>query len=392
MLYYDLSNEWINCYGVDVMTEPMKSSQQVIKEANMKVVFNLINKHGEISRADIKKITHLSATTVSTLVEELIRDGYVCEGGIKTTHTSGRKAVLLHVRPDGGYFIGLDIEKNMVIADTYGLDFSTVFHTVVPVKSEEKLASAILRAVRDAAGDRNILGITMGLPAVIDASTNTVIASTVLNPEDSVNLYQTVLEAFPSTKITIKNNSGLIAYAEKEYGGHGKVRNLISIDIDKGVGAGIILDGVILNGSYGMAGEFGHISVDYTGKRCKCGNYGCLELMASIPAVLEKTNSSSMDELVKKLDNGDKVLLDIIDDTAKVLAFGINNIVNIIDPELIVIGGPIRALGDYLLAPIKSYMEEIALIGDKVVEFSSLTKNAVTLGGARVLFDEMFGL
>ena len=374
------------------MTEPIKSSQQVIKESNMKMVFGLINKHGEISRADLKKITRLSATTVSSLVEELIADGYVCEGGIKTTHTSGRKAVLLHVRPDGGYFIGLDIEKNMIIADTYGLDFSTVYHEEISVANEEKLASAILRVIKDAAGNRNILGITLGLPAVIDASTNVVIASTVLNPEDSVNLYQTVCEAFPSTKISIKNNSGLIAYAEKEYGGHGEVRNLVSVDIDKGVGAGIILDGVILNGAYGMAGEFGHISVDYNGKRCKCGNYGCLELTASIPAILEKTNSSSLDELIRKLDAGDKEILDIIDDTAKALAFGINNIANIIDPELIVIGGPIRALGNYLLAPIQKYIEEISLICDKVVEFSTLTKNAVTLGGARVLFDEMFGL
>lgn len=371
------------------MLEVLKSSQQLIKESNMHLVFRLIHKHGCISRADIKKITGLSATTVSSLVEELIADGLVEECGIKDSSTSGRKAVLLQVCADGGYFVGLDIRKNQIIADVFALDFTSVFHTEVPVVPGQNLAMGILHAIGMASRDRRILGVTIGVPGVIDTKNNRLLSSTVLNAEDAADVYQTVFEAMPDVRVILKNNSGLVAYAEKEFGTHEQVKNLVSIDIDDGVGAGILIDGKIYDGG-GMAGEFGHMSVDFNGKRCQCGNYGCLELVASIPAILRKTNCFSMSELLSYLESGDKKAEEAISDTAKVLAFGINNIVNLIDPEFIVVGGPIRALGDYLLAPLKKCFDEISLIKNKYIKYSVLEGNPVTLGGAKFVFDSIF--
>ncbi len=376
--------------GYIIMTENGKASQQLIKESNLRLVFRLIHKHGMVSRADIKKITGLSATTVSSLVEELIDEGLVSECGIKATSTSGRKAVLLQVCPDGGYFIGLDIQKSRIIADAYGLDFNSAFHISVPVVSGESLAMGIMHAIGNATRGRRILGITIGLPGVIDPKSNTLLSSTVLNVEDAADIYRTVREAMPEANVYLKNNSGLIAYAEKEFGTHGEADNLVSIDIDDGVGAGILIDGAIYDGG-GMAGEFGHISVDYRGKRCQCGNYGCLEAVASIPAILEKTGCYSVDKLRDRLDGGDAPVLAAIDDVARALAFGINNIVNLIDPETIVIGGSIRFLGAHLLDPLKKYFDEIALIKNKTIEYSVLECNPVTIGGARFAFDGMFG-
>ena len=373
------------------MQELMKSSQQLIKESNRKLVFSLINRHGAISRADIKKITRLSATTVSSLAEELIVDGLVAEGGVKDSSTSGRKAVLLHVCPEGGAFIGLDIQKNRIIADAYGLDFSPTFHTAIPFADSEEWTAPLLQALSAAAQGRRVLGVTIGFPGVIDAAENTLVSSTVLDTEHAANIYQLVKELLPEVIVRLRNNSGLIAYAEKEFGAHGAVNNLVYIDIDDGVGAGIILGGAIYDGSNGMAGEFGHISVDYHGKRCKCGSYGCLEQTASVPAILEKTQCATLEQLRKKLDSGDAETLSLVDDTAKALAFGINNIINIIDPELIVIGGLIRELGTYLLTPLRQYISRISLLKNKPVEYSVLEGNLVTLGGARFSFDEMFG-
>lgn len=372
------------------MIETGKSSQQLIKESNLRLVFRLIHKHSAISRADIKKITGLSATTVSSLVEELMADGFVEECGIKATHTSGRKAVLLQVCPDGGYFVGIDVQKSRIVADAYALDFTSAFHIDVPVVSGENLAMGIMHSIGLASRGRRILGITIGLPGVIDPETNTLLSSTVLHVEDAADVYHTVHEAMPDAAVYLKNNSGLIAYAEKEFGTHGLSNNLVSIDIDDGVGAGILIDGAIYDGG-GMAGEFGHISVDYRGKRCQCGNYGCLELVASLPAILEKTGCYSIGQLREKLDNGDEKITDAIDDTAKALAFGINNIVNLIDPESVVIGGSVRALGAHLMDPLRKYFDEISLIKNKTIEYSVLECNPVTIGGARYAFDKMFG-
>ena len=372
------------------MVETGKLSQQRIKESNIRLVFRLIHKYGMISRADIKKNTGLSATTVSSLVEELIADGFVEECGMKTSYTSGRKAVLLQVCPGGGCFVGIDVQKSHIIADAYALDFTSVFHIEIPVVSGENLAMGIMHCIGLASRGRRILGITIGMPGVIDPESNKLVSSTVLQVEDATDVYQTVREAMSDVAVYLKNNSGLIAYAEKEFGTHGTSKNLVSIDIDDGVGAGILIDGAIYDGG-GMAGEFGHISVDYKGKRCKCGNYGCLELVASLPAIFEKTNCYSIHQLLDKLNGGDEVTVSVIDDVASVMAFGINNIVNLIDPEAVVIGGPIRILGNYFLEPLKNYYSEIALIKDKTIVYSVLEGNSVTLGGAKYSFDAMFG-
>ena len=116
-----------------------------------------------------------------------------------------------------------------------------------------------------------------------------------------------------------------------------------------------------------------------------------MEQTASVPAILEKTQCATLEQLRKKLDSGDAETLSLVDDTAKALAFGINNIINIIDPELIVIGGLIRELGTYLLTPLRQYISRISLLKNKPVEYSVLEGNLVTLGGARFSFDEMFG-
>lgn len=372
------------------MADAAKASQQLIKEANMRLVFRLIHRRGAASRADIKKITGLSATTVSSLAEELIAEGLISECGIKETATSGRKAVLLQVRPEGGYFIGIDIHKNLITADVYALDFSPVFHMAVPVSAGQSLAMEVMHAIGASSRGRRILGVTIGLPGVIDPKTNVLISSTVLNADDAADIYKTVADAMPDANVYIKNNSGLIAYAEKEFGSHGGADNLVSIDIDDGVGAGILIDGAIYDGG-GMAGEFGHMSVDYGGKRCKCGNYGCLELVSSIPAILEKTGCYSLSVLCDELDGGNEKAIEALDGVAKALAFGINNIVNLIDPQTVVIGGKVSALGDYLMTPLKKYYNEIALIKDKTIEYSALEHNPVTVGGARFAFDKLFG-
>ncbi len=373
------------------MTDISKSSQQLIKETNMRLVFNLIHRNEVMSRADIKKITKLSATTVSSLVDELICEGLVEECGIKDTTTSGRKAVNLKVSPHGGYFVGLDIQKKSIVADLYALDFSVENHIEVPVKQGENISMGVMHALSSVSRGKKVFGITIGLPGVIDTKTNTLISSTVLDADDAKDIYEILRKAMPQVNIFLKNNSGLIALAEKEWGGYGETDNLVSVDIDDGVGAGILIDGSIYDGN-GMAGEFGHISVDYKGKHCKCGSYGCLEMYASIPSILEKTECGSLKELKEKVEKGNEALKKTLREVAGALAFGINTIVNLLDPELIVIGGPVKILGDYFLQPLREKFSEIVLVKDKTIEFSHIDGNAVTLGGATYAFNMMFGI
>lgn len=372
------------------MAEIYKSSQQIIKESNMRMVFGLIHKYGVISRADIKKITSLSATTVSSLVEELIGEGFVLECGMKETNTSGRKAIMLKVNSEGGYFIGLDVRKNNVFAQLCGLDFSVMETVDVPIEKGGFSALAILQAVARLGRGKRILGITIGMPGVIDPKTNTVVSSTVLAAEDVRNIYTMLKEAMSDVNVYIKNNSGLVALCEREFGGYDEINNLITVDIDDGVGAGVLIDGVIYDGS-GFAGEFGHISVNLNGERCSCGNYGCLELYASLPRILERTGSDSVEQLKEKLDKNDSEATKALGEVSRALAFGINNVVNLLDPELVVIGGCAPLIGERFLDMINKSFWEIALIKNTTIVLSGLDVNPVAMGGVKYAFDMIFG-
>ncbi|MGN1058942.1 MAG: ROK family protein, partial [Clostridia bacterium] len=241
-----------------------KSSQQMIKDANLKLIFSLIGEYEPISRADLKKMTGLSATTVSTLCEELLLKKLIVEIGMKESATSGRKAILLSINPNGGYFCGVEIGQSLCL-DVYDLNFRRIAGEKRPVSDWKQLAACIASVLKKLAPDLKqhgaMLGLTVGVPASIDTENNRILSSTVLeqlDPEEDV--IGELQKTFPEIPILLCNDSSLIAYAEKEFGNH--ARNLVSIDISEGVGSGIVIDGGIYAGSGGMAGEFGHVSVD----------------------------------------------------------------------------------------------------------------------------------
>ena len=328
---------------------------------------------------------------MSSLVEELMGDRLVVECGIKETNTSGRKAVMLKVNSDDGFFLGLDVRKNCINAALYSLDFVLKQGVEVPVTKGETLVLGILRAIGRLARGKRIFAITIGIPGVIDPKTNTLISSTVLAKDDAKDMYLILKETMPDVSIFIKNNSGLVALCEREFDGYQHIDNLVSVDIDDGVGAGILIGGSIYDGS-GLAGEFGHMSVDFNGERCNCGNYGCLELYASVPAMLGSCGAESVDALRLMLENGVAEAVSSVDEATRALAFGINNIVNLLDPEVIVIGGSVKGLGEAFLHRVRAGLDELSLIKNKSVVFSEVDANPVVLGGVRYAFDMLFGM
>ena len=378
----------------------LKITQQAIKESNLKRVFSIINETGSIPRTDIKKITGLSATTVSSLVEVLINDSLVIETGIRPVNTSGRKAILLSANRQGAYFVGVSVLSTFMTINIYDLSLSLVLSKNIKLDQQIILGMQIATNLTALSSSLNILkhirGIAVGVPAVVDSSGEKILSSTVLNIKDE-NVSSNIKVAFPYALVVICNNSSLNAYAEKEFGKTG-ASNIVSIDIDDGVGAGILIDGDIYSGSNGLAGEFGHTSINYMGEKCKCNSQGCLELYLSIPSVLKRASSllsydcDSILKLREELDAGNKALTDFVDDLARILSFGINNLNNILDPEAIIISGSISALGDYFLSPLKKYVDEKLLTHpDNVLRvcYSSIKENSVAIGGAKYVFDKL---
>ena len=157
----------------------------------------------------------------------------------------------------------------------------------------------------------------------------------------------------------------------------------------------------IFTGAFGNAGELGHVSVDVNGPRCKCGNRGCLELLANAPAIREKLASCgsshigglSFEEARCALELGDAEATSAVKEICRLLASGINSMINILNPEAVILGGEVIQLGDVFLEILKEQIDEISFkpgTQTLTVEFSSVQGNPVTQGGARYLLDRIF--
>jgi len=321
----------------------------------------------------------------------------IIEVGTKEVTTSGRKAILLNVNPEGGYLAGVEISAASIVLDLYNLRFEKVLHKEKQITGKGALLSVLADFLKKEASPYKILGVAVGIPAMIDSTDNSVISSTVVDIEKGVNFVKFLKSDFPGAEIDLCNTSGLIAYAEKEFGAGVGVQNIVSIEIADGVGAGVVIEGDIYSGTNGLACEFGHVSVDYKGPKCKCGNFGCLEMYVSVPAVLSEAEKQldrkdmTLSDLKELLDNGNSVAKAVMDEAAKALAFGINNLVNIIDPEVIVICGKVCRFGEHLLSPLLKYRNALSLTDNTAeIKYSLLGDDAVTMGGAKYAFDKFF--
>ena len=350
-----------------------------------------------ISRAGIKKLTRLSATTVSVLVEELIEEGLVEERGLTDTTDVGRKGILLALRPQGAYFLGIEITNTVIKSDLYDLSFAVQKSYIVEFNGAGDLTVKLLALIDRVKGIVNgrLYGISIGVPAMVDDKEQRVLASTVLNFIPDRNLVKILSSVAPDSEICLYNNSGFVAYSEKEL--HKNVRTLFSVDIGDGVGAGLVVDGELFTGSHGLAGEFGHISVDYNGEPCSCGSRGCLEGLVSVKAIIERIrrekgkDSLSLAECIKLLNRGDEKALAILRETARILSYAINSVINLFDPELVVINGEIKEFGEYLIEPLKEFLQKKNLRKRQiVVELSQMKGNSVTFGGAHFAFRNYF--
>lgn len=370
-----------------------KSNLQVIKKSNKNMILKLIFEHENVSRAELRRMTGLAPTTVSTLVDELIEKGLVKETGILDTGNIGRKAVSIEINPAGRYFAGIEIDDGKVAVGVYDLRFNEVLYYESALRSYNEIVAFIIESLKDATRKlkTNVYSAAIGISGVVDMKNNKVLLSTVVDIAGE-NFAEDIRAEFENMDVFLVNSSGLIAYAEMEKRG---IRDLVTVDIGKGVGAGIIIDGKIYTGAGGTAGEFGHISIDMNGERCKCGNRGCTELYTNTDAIRRKAEkilgeeNVSLSRIREEMEKRNSAIVDMIDEIAEILSFALVGLVNMMAPESVVINGRIKELGEFFLNPLKKAVEDKCSLRQTEIEYSSVEGNAVTLGGAQYAFENM---
>lgn len=381
---------------------------KLVQKLNRLTVLNIIKTKGPISRADIARLTKLSPTTVSDAVNNLIEEGIVVERGIGNSK-GGRRPIMLEFNPKGKFAISVNIGRPEVEGALCDLDGNLEYKIhKVPINVElrtiiKEIEEIIKEVMKNAENDR-ILGIGISIPGIIDKSGSIVLYSTYLKWAP-INLKELLEEKF-GYPVYIGNDTNLAALAERISGFNNMVDSLIYISIGKGISSGIIINGKIYTGFNGSAGEIGHMSINKNGDKCICGNNGCLYTYASetfietyvlkrikmgFKSIIDEGNLN-IKNIIDAANKGDLVSTEAIEQAINNLAIGIANILNLFNPEMIVIGANNLFKCDFYFDRLKEKVNEYALeTATYNLKFEkSRVNNSELIGAALLVIEESF--
>jgi len=369
-----------------------------MRRSNRSALLTTIYREGPLSRHELGHRTSLSAASVSNLVSELIAEGVVEEAG-SVDSEGGRPRILLRVSPTFRYVVGAEVGETRVRVELFDLAMTVLARADYPIDTPSpavvvKHVLEGLAAVIASSGVRSelILGLGVAVAGVVEA--NAVVDAQTLGWDD-VPLRQMLAEG-TEIPIDVDNGANMLGQAEMWFGaGRGATDAVVAL-IGSGVGAALVADGSSYRGTRSSAGEWGHMTIAYGGRRCRCGAFGCLEAYVGAEAVLDRYREAggvveAADEeaaFVELLDavGTSEVAATIVDDTVGYLAAGVANLVNLVNPERIVLGGWAGLLlGERYLADLRSAVGVHALrqpYAQVSIELCELGRDAVALGAA----------
>jgi len=372
-------------------------SQTALRQSNQQRIISSLVSGGPSTQAEISRNTGLSNATVSNIVKALAERGIVSTA---PTTSSGRRALSVSLSGENGAVaVGIDFGRRHVRIVLSGLDYQVIASESValPLGHSARVALESAALLLDEVLEANgvsptlVLGIGVGIPGPIDRRTQTVIEGAIL-PE-WVGITHSAIEARLNFPVYIDNDANLGALAEVTWGPHNGTENLVFVKIGSGIGAGLILGGLPFGGNIGVTGEIGHTPVHDHGLLCRCGNRGCLETVASTTVMLELLGRTSpttiaTSDIVRAALGGDHATLRIIDDAGLAVGRSVASIVNLVNPETVVIGGPLAGLGELLLDPIRRGLAvySVPMLSETTeLVMSSLGEEAEALGAVALV-------
>jgi predicted NBD/HSP70 family sugar kinase len=347
-----------------------------LREFNRLQLVDFLRINGTASRAELARRTGLSRSTVSTLVADLQRRGLIVErtGQFAGEGQPGRPAVLLELDPSAAAAVGVDFDHDKIRVAASDLSRrvlaeATAAHDVdhdatTALDLAAELIENVLKEAR-LEPDR-LLGVGVALAGPIDHDRGALHRSAVLPGWSEVDAADE-LERRVGTPAYVDNDANLGALAEVTLGAGRNARFAAYVSISSGIGAGIVVDGRPYRGHRGTAGEIGHVVVDPQGPICRCGNRGCLETLASGPALLRLVQANREDvpddvrDMIELAREGDAGCRRVIADAGGVVGGVVAGLVNLFSPEMVVIGGDLGEAGDLLLDSLRERVRRDAL-------------------------------
>jgi len=337
------------------------ATSETARDINSRIMLNLVRKHQPVSRADLMRYSGLQRSTVSVITEQLIAERWLRVGEFGNL-PRGRRPTFLHLNDDRAGIFGINIQPcstNLVLANLGGHFLS---EETIPTPSDpDRFIAVVSKRVRELMKKHARIayeGIGVSLPGRVDLSSQRFVFAPNLGWRET-DLKARLQEATGLT-VELENAANACALSEFWFGSHHEgVKNIIAVTVSEGIGVGMILNGQLVSGASGLAGEFGHVPLNEIGPKCRCGNQGCWEVYASNSAAIRyysealgaKTTDGASDEmtfaeLLRLADKGDSNALQALNRMAHYLGKGAAMLINGLAPEIIVFVGDITRVWD----------------------------------------------
>jgi ROK family protein len=396
----------------------LEEIKQGIRSASLKkdIICYYIN-NGDDTLADLGKELNFSVPTVTKMVGELIEDGIVMDFG-KMETPGGRRPNIYGLNQSSGYFIGVDISQKRVHiglinfkGDLIDEQMDISFEEAHPHERFERLCEIIEDFMSHTVVPKDkILSIGINISGRVNPQTGHSYSFFYFDERPLTEMFEEKL----GIDVSIDNDSRAMAYGEYIKGRVQAEKNIIYVNVGWGLGLGIIVNGQLYYGKSGFSGEFGHITAFENEILCHCGKKGCLETEASGSALyrkfLEKLHNGQSSLLTQQKENEDEITLndiidvalqedilaiELIEEVGNTLGKHVAGLINLFNPELVIIGGTLANAGDYLILPLRSAIKKYSLNlvnKDSSIKISKLGDKAGLLGASLLARSKFIGL
>lgn len=377
-----------------------------LKKINSGLILSAL-KNNSFTRVELQKFTNLAAGTLSNIMKELVNKNIILETEEDGKGARGRKGTKLSINYDYKYVIGIKVKRGTLIGTLNDLKGNVLDKIFLPVsdKNPQGVAEDIAEVINFLKKDREILGAGIAFPGQIDSNKGIVTYSAFYKWQ-KIELKE-MLKKYIDCEIFIENDVRAMALAEKDFL-NSDIKNILYINIDRGVSAGIIIDNKLLLGDNFIAGHIGHAFAENNGRICNCGKIGCLETIVSNPKMVEdyisllKKENNFQEKIIENFDfncfiekiiENDKNALEVLNHALWSLAVVIGNLSNTFNISTIVIGGDIIKCGDIFFNIFLKHMNFVCLpyVAENLqIKKSTFDHSDNTIGAVYVVLNQFF--
>jgi predicted NBD/HSP70 family sugar kinase len=385
------------------MAEQAGRNVRDLRRSNRSLLLRHLYFHEQVSRQELSRATGLSTASVSNVVAELIDDGLVVEAGAVESE-GGRPRILLEVEASRFQVIGVDVGETHVRVERFDLTLNELARADIPVRTGQYAPGTVVAGIaaglaavipRDGGTVGELLGVGIGVPGIVHGGPDSVVHCQTFG-WDGVPL-AALLREVTDLPLFIDNGATTMGQAEVWFGAGQQASDSVFLLIGSGVGASVMVGGVPYRGSTTSAGEWGHITAEIGGRRCRCGARGCLEAYTSAESVIARyreaggtalTEGAGQEAAIRQIlgDADSPAAATVLATTALHIGVGIGNLINLFNPERVIIGGWAGLLlGPRLLPEIRTVARDHSLhypFSRTTIELCHLGADAVARGAA----------